>query len=72
MFVAKLIPYFFHIFGWQIWKKWTLEKFFPRLGVLVLKHSSFITDFAYHGFSFPPKKRDEQGPPVLTELFVFV
>ena len=41
-----------------------LKNVFPRFWVLVLKHSSFITDFAYHGFSFPPKKRDEQGPPV--------
>ena len=45
-------------------KKWTLEKFFPRFGVLVLKSSSLLADFASHGFSFPPKIREKQGLPV--------
>ena len=50
---------------WFSWKKGTLEIIFPRFGVLVLKQSSFYTDFALHGFSIPPKNRGERGPPVL-------
>ena len=49
----------------KILKKWTLKKCFPRLSILVLKSTSFITDFAYHGFLFPPKISDKRGPPVL-------
>ena len=45
-------------------KNWTLKKFFPRIGVLVLKHSSLLADFAAHGFSFPQKIRENQGLPV--------
>ena len=45
-------------------KKWTLKKIFPRFSILVLKSTSFITDFAYHGFLFPPKISDKRGPPV--------
>ena len=55
-------------------KKWTLKKFFPRFPILVLKPSSFITDFTYHGFLFPPKNRDKWGLPVRVEIedfFVF-
>ena len=42
-------------------KKVDQKKNFPpfSLPILVLKESSFITDFAYHGFSLPPKNRDE-------------
>ena len=52
-------------------KKWTLEKFFPRFGVLVLKSSSLLADFASHGFSFPQKIREKQGLPVLHTFKVY-
>ena len=45
-------------------KKWTLKKIFPRFSILVLKPTSFITDFAYHGFLFPQKISDKRGLPV--------
>ena len=54
----------FAIWASKYAKKWTLEKFFPRFGVLVLKSSSLLADFASHGFSFPPKIREKQGLPV--------
>ena len=50
-------------------KKSTLKKFFPRFGVLVIKHSLLLTDFTPHGFSFPPKIREKQGLPVLSIMF---
>ena len=46
-------------------KKWTLKKFPPRFLILVLEPTSFITDFAYHGFLFPPKISDKRGLPVV-------
>ena len=51
-------------------KKWTLKKKFPRLSILVLKPTSFITDFAYHGFLFPPKISDKRGLPVLNTITI--
>ena len=41
---------------------WTQKKLFPRFGVLVLKHSSLLTDFAAHGFLFPPKSASSKDP----------
>ena len=43
-------------------KKWTLEKFFPRFGVLVLKSSSLLTDLLLTVFPFPQNPRAARTP----------